>query len=235
MGNLLAPGLARDLAEQPDEIVHNSLISACVVALRRGRPSFDARRRAIIPGLAVELFPDPARLSCVVSIREALHKSSVGIEIIALLDAIPGDQFRRFDFLNQIGVNESRAIRQIHSIPRTPRHVAGDDNSYVLFRRSAFFAIGRRFFSQVGVLEDDKSGFHRLHPIIRPARVGWRWGQSCEAIAGQIRENTVREVSEIGFEIGAIVTVLDGFPKHDLRHIRRHGWRDGIMDRGGRG
>ena len=149
--NLLAAGLARDLPEQPEEIFHNRLISACFVALRRGRPSFDARRRAIIPSLAVELFPDPALLFCVVAIREAPQETSIGIEIMALLDAIPGDQFRGLDFFNQMSVNESWAVRQVHPIPRTPRHVASDDNFHVLLCRSAFFAIGRGLFAQFGV------------------------------------------------------------------------------------
>jgi len=99
-GNLRATGLARDLAEQPDEIVHDPLIPARLGVLRRGRPPFGARRRSTVPCLAVEFFPDAPGLSRVMSIREAPHETSIGIIIIALLDAISGDQFRRFDFLH---------------------------------------------------------------------------------------------------------------------------------------
>jgi len=175
--NLLAAGLARELPEQPDEIFHNPLISACFVTLRRGRPSFDARRRAIIPSLAVELFPDPALLSCVVPIWDAPHEPSIGIGIIALLDAIPGDQFSRLHFFNQMSVSESRAVRQVHPIPRTPRHVASEDNSH---GRSAFFAVGRGLFAQVGVFEDDE---------------GCRWGSSRDRRQNQSDRLCSRRIS----------------------------------------
>ena len=132
------------------------------------------------------------------------------LPVLSVQDAVPGDQFRRFNFLNQIGVNESWAIRKAHRIPRPSWHVAGGNNFHVLFRRSAFFAIGRGLFVHVGVLVDDEDGFHRQHPLIPPG-VGQRAaGPIAQGDCGPSQQKYCWEVREIGFEIEAIVAVFDG-------------------------